>query len=101
MDGNGGKGWKCSDYATNKWCENGGVGNSLIPAWSWNPDVNGKDARDICCACGGKGVLGELLRKFRKNIIIYCKYYILRKYHIKDFPILFLSYQRKSAITSN
>ena len=73
VDGNSGKGWTCNDYTSNKWCENGGAGNSLIPAWSWELDANGKDARDICCECGGKGILGEVMRKFTKNVRIYYK----------------------------
>ena len=29
-EGNGGRGWKCIDYISNKWCENGGIGSGRI-----------------------------------------------------------------------
>ena len=45
--------YKCLDYSTNKWCENGGVGSGWVSSWQWNQGSNGEDARTMCCECGG------------------------------------------------
>jgi len=50
------RGWKCNDYISNQWCENGGIGSAWNSDWSWMQDADGLDARDVCCACGGKGL---------------------------------------------
>jgi len=53
------RGWICNDYSSimNQWCENGGIGSGWNSDWSWTQDANGLDARDVCCACGGKGLV--------------------------------------------
>ena len=48
-------GYKCSDYAANRWCENGGIGTEWTPTWNWLTGPNGLDARSVCCVCGGSG----------------------------------------------
>ena len=45
-------GYKCADYAINKWCENGEIGSAWDPNWGWSTDANGLDAQSACCICG-------------------------------------------------
>ena len=45
--------YKCLDYVSNKWCENGGVGSAWVSTWTWQIGENGEDARAMCCDCGG------------------------------------------------
>ena len=56
-----GDGWTCANYKANSYCTtSGGYGSGWAP-WSrgdWgtfadNADVNGVDAAQACCACGG------------------------------------------------
>ena len=47
--------YKCSDYASNRWCENGGIGSAWNPDWNWLTGPNDLDARSVCCVCGGSG----------------------------------------------
>ena len=51
--------FRCSDYAANKWCENGEVGSGWDHSWSWITGINGQDARSVCCVCGGDGTQGN------------------------------------------
>ena len=53
--------FKCSDYAANRWCENGGIGSAWNPSWNWLTGSNGLDARSACCICGGGGRYQEQL----------------------------------------
>ena len=50
----------CTDYAEQKWCENGGIGSGWGHSWTWMIGNNGHDARSVCCVCGGVGDTGNL-----------------------------------------
>ena len=52
-------GYRCADYAKNKWCENGGKGSAWKTHWNWKTDSFGLDARSVCCICGGNGKSGK------------------------------------------
>ena len=52
-------GFTCADYATNKWCENGGKGSAWQENWNWATDSNGLDARSVCCICGANTESGK------------------------------------------
>ena len=44
-------GYKCADYAKNRWCENGTKGSAWQDSWKWAQDSSGLDARSVCCNC--------------------------------------------------
>mmetsp|Transcript_50092 Transcript_50092/g.119180 ORF Transcript_50092/g.119180 Transcript_50092/m.119180 type:complete len:1195 (-) Transcript_50092:93-3677(-) len=52
----------CEEYATAKYCENGKIGSGWNEQWGKIADyaVNGKDASEMCCICGGGNPSGEV-----------------------------------------
>ena len=67
-------GYRCADYAKNKWCENGGKGSAWNENWPWDTDSFGLDARSVCCICGRNTKSGKSLcnlKNYETNLKIF------------------------------